>query len=93
MSPIKNRSGIVTLMIGSFTLFHIWLVLLNRTTIENSRYQRWNKARKAGKTKDTLIEGFTESGKNVFNQGYHKNWIEVMGNNKLLWFCKLYIYI
>jgi hypothetical protein len=75
-------------MIGSFTLSHIWLVLLNRTTIENSRYQTWNNARKTGRAKNRSIEVFTESGKNVFNQGYRKNWIEVMGSKKLFWFCK-----
>lgn len=67
---------------------HIWLVLMNRTTIENSQFQSWNKARKSGNTKDRLIQVFTENGKNVFNQGYKDNWIEVMGSDKWLWFCK-----
>lgn len=89
---IIHRSGIITVMIGTFTLSHIWLVLLNRTTIENTQFQSWNKARKLGNAKDRLIEVFTETGKNVFNQGCRDNWIEVMGDNKLLWFCK-YIYI
>lgn len=80
-------TGIVTLLIGSFTLSHIWLVLLNRTTIENSKFQSWNRAKKLGNL-DKLIEVFTESGKNVFNQGSRKNWAEVMGTKKLLWFGK-----
>jgi hypothetical protein len=73
-------------MIGTFTMSHIWLVLLNRTTIENSQFQSWNKAKKSGDAKNRLIEVFTETGKNVFNQGCWENWIEVMGSNKLLWF-------
>ncbi|CAO3626667.1 unnamed protein product [Mucor hiemalis] len=82
-------SAIVTFVIGSFTLSHIWLVLLNRTTIENSQFQSWNKERKAGTLDGRLIECFTGSGKNAFNQGFRKNWCEVMGNNKLLWFAPL----
>lgn len=75
-------------MIGTFTMSHIWLVLLNRTTIENSQFQSWNKAKKSGNAQNRLIEVFTETGRNVFNQGYRANWVEVMGSNKLLWFCK-----
>lgn len=82
-------SGIVTFVIGSFTLSHIWLVLLNRTTIENSQFQSWNKDRKAGTLNGRLIDCFTEEGKNVFNQGFRQNWCEVMGSNKLLWFVPL----
>ncbi|CAO0794688.1 unnamed protein product [Mucor circinelloides] len=82
-------SGIITLMIGTFTMSHIWLVLLNRTTIENSQFQSWNKAKKSGNTKNRLIEVFTETGRNVFNQGCWANWVEVMGSNKMLWFLPL----
>ncbi|KAI8881828.1 hypothetical protein K501DRAFT_3434, partial [Backusella circina FSU 941] len=82
-------SGIVTFVIGTFTLSHLWLVLLNRTTIENSQFQSWRKARKNGSANERLIHVFTESGRNVFNQGYKKNWIEVMGDNVLLWFLPL----
>jgi hypothetical protein len=82
-------SGIITVVIGTFTLSHLWLVLLNRTTIENSQFQSWRKARKNGSAKERLIQVFTESGRNVFNQGHKKNWIEVMGNDVLLWFCML----
>lgn len=60
----------------------------NRTTIENSIFQRWNKARKTGKSQDRCIPMFTETGKNVFDQGKKNNWQEVMGGQKLLWFCK-----
>ncbi|CEP07453.1 hypothetical protein [Parasitella parasitica] len=79
-------SGIITLMIGTFTMSHIWLVVLNRTTIENSQFQSWNKAKKFGNANNRLIKVFTESGKNVFNQGCWNNWVEVMGSNAILWF-------
>ncbi|KAI9478111.1 MAG: DHHC palmitoyltransferase-domain-containing protein [Benjaminiella poitrasii] len=82
-------SAIITVMIGTFTLSHIWLVLLNRTTIENSQFQSWNKDKQQGKSGNRLIEVFTENGKNVFNQGCWNNWIEIMGSNKLLWFLPL----
>ncbi|KAG1352451.1 hypothetical protein G6F62_002673 [Rhizopus arrhizus] len=77
-------SGIFTVVIGSFTLSHLWLVLINRTTIENSQFQKWNKNKKNG-----LIKAFTESGKNVFNQGWKENWKETMGQRPLLWFVPL----
>jgi palmitoyltransferase len=69
-------------------LSHLWLVLINRTTIENSQFQSWNKDQKSGKTNGRLIQGFTESGKNVFNQGWKNNWREIMGSNPWLWFGK-----
>lgn len=33
--------------------------------------------------------GFTEAGNNVFYQDCNRNWIEVMSDNKWLWFCKV----
>jgi hypothetical protein len=78
-----NSGGVITLMIGPFTLSHLWLVLLNRTTIENSQFQTWQKSKS-----NQRLEIFTNSGKNIFNQGYQKNWKEVMGDNWVLWFCK-----
>ncbi|KAI8638787.1 DHHC palmitoyltransferase-domain-containing protein, partial [Parasitella parasitica] len=79
-------SGVVTLLIGTFTMSHIWLVLLNRTTIENSQFQSWNNAKKSGNADNRLIDVFTENGRNVFNQGCWNNWVEVMGRNVVLWF-------
>lgn len=66
---------------------HLWLVLHNRTTIENLKFQNWKKDKKTGK--NTFIPMFTESGENIFDQGIRANWIEVMGDRKLFWLCKL----
>ncbi|KAI8991773.1 DHHC palmitoyltransferase-domain-containing protein [Mycotypha africana] len=82
-------AGIFTIVIGPFTMSHIWLIFINRTTIENSQFQKWKKARKAGKAENRLIEMFTETEKNVFNCGLKSNWMEIMGKDKLLWFLPL----
>ncbi|GAA5814170.1 hypothetical protein MFLAVUS_007663 [Mucor flavus] len=74
--------GILTFILGTFTMSHVWLIMKNRTTIENNIFQKW----KAGKSQDRCITMFTETGKNVFNQGKKNNWLEVMGDQKLLWF-------
>lgn len=79
--------GTITFIIGPFTMSHLWLILMNRTTIENSQFQKWKKERRSGNTR--LIPGFTENGHNVFDQGYKENWVEVMGSDRLLWFCKV----
>ncbi|KAL4207986.1 putative Palmitoyltransferase [Rhizopus microsporus] len=84
-------AGIFTVAVGTFTLSHLWLVLINRTTIENSQFQSWNKDQKSGKTNGRLIQGFTESGKNVFNQGWKNNWMEIMGSNPWLWFAPVHL--
>ncbi|KAI9354760.1 DHHC palmitoyltransferase-domain-containing protein [Pilaira anomala] len=76
--------GILTFILGAFTMSHLWLVLHNRTTIENVKFQNWKEDKKAGE--DTFIPMFTESGENIFDQGMRANWIEVMGDQKLLWF-------
>lgn len=83
-------SGIFAIVMSSFTISHLGLVLMNRTTIENTRFQRWKRSKKRGKTDNRLIETFTESGKNVFNRGWKDNWIDVMGNKPLLWFVPLH---
>lgn len=44
----------------------------------------------------TTIETIDKKGENFeseFNLGYYKNWLQVMGENKLLWFLPLNIYI
>lgn len=80
-----RRSGIVMIAIGTFTCSHLWLVTLNRTTIENIQFRAWTN-KQSTKKPDT----FTHSGKNVFNQGTFKNWTEVMGDKWWQWFCKFY---
>ncbi|KAL1929484.1 hypothetical protein VTP01DRAFT_1622 [Rhizomucor pusillus] len=74
-------SGIVMIAIGTFTCSHLWLVTLNRTTIENIQFRAWTN-KQSTKKPDT----FTHSGKNVFNQGTFKNWTEVMGDKWWQWF-------
>ncbi|KAI8064843.1 uncharacterized protein B0P05DRAFT_230353, partial [Gilbertella persicaria] len=60
----------------------------NRTTIENTQFQSWNKDRKKGQ-RSKPVEGFTQHGKNVFNHGWRDNWLEVMSSNIILWFLPL----
>ncbi|KAG2195923.1 hypothetical protein INT47_002696 [Mucor saturninus] len=79
--------GIITFILGAFTMSHLWLILKNQTTIENSQFQKWKREKLSGNTR--LIPMFTESGKNVFDRGYRQNWLEVMGSNRLLWFLPL----
>ncbi|KAI9260255.1 DHHC palmitoyltransferase-domain-containing protein [Sporodiniella umbellata] len=79
-------SGVFTFVMGSFTFSHLGFVIMNRTTIENNRFQRWSRNKKKGKIDNNPIQGFTESGKNVFNQGWKGNWKEVMGSSPLSWF-------
>lgn len=75
----------ITFILGAFTMSHFWLVLVNRTTIENSQFQ---KSKNEKKPENSI---FTASGNNVFDRGYRENWMEVMGNDRILWFCKMSI--
>lgn len=84
LNSFIHSGGILTFILGTFTMSHVWLIIKNRTTIENNIFQKW----KAGKSQDRCITMFTETGKNVFHQGKKNNWLEVMGDQKLLWFCK-----
>ncbi|OBZ90978.1 putative palmitoyltransferase ZDHHC20 [Choanephora cucurbitarum] len=79
-------SGIIVIVVGPFTGSHIWLILINRTTIENSQFQHWNKIRQKNQSAEMKPAGFTEAGNNVFYQNCNRNWIEVMSDNKWLWF-------
>ncbi|ORY92141.1 hypothetical protein BCR43DRAFT_81989 [Syncephalastrum racemosum] len=74
-------------VIGSFTLSHLWMILLNRTTIENNQYQQWSKDKERGKR----LTIFTRQGRNVFDQGPRSNWKEVMGNHWWQWFVPIAI--
>ncbi|GAA5800995.1 hypothetical protein HPULCUR_006435 [Helicostylum pulchrum] len=78
--------GMLTFILSIFTMSHVLLILNNRTTLENSIFQKWDRARKTGKSQDKRITMFTQTGKSVFDQGKKNNWQEVMGVRKLQWF-------
>ena len=81
--------------IGIFACSHLWLLTLNRTTIENIQFRAWNHRQKQNSTSMVSLAPppppppmFTHSGKCIFNQGTTTNWIEMMGDHWLYWFCK-----
>ncbi|KAG4301872.1 hypothetical protein PCK1_001848 [Pneumocystis canis] len=75
-------SGVFSIALLSFTIWHLFLVFHNLTTIEvlkrtfyvgnNLNYN------------DTLQS--KEEIRNAFDLGWKKNWLQVMGSNKILWF-------
>ncbi|KAI9498547.1 hypothetical protein BDB00DRAFT_798431 [Zychaea mexicana] len=85
--------------IGTFACSHLWLLVLNRTTIENIQFRAWSsKTTNRQKRSDTPTaiatiptppSMFTQSGKCVFNQGTQVNWVEMMGDCWLYWFLPL----
>jgi len=65
------------LILLCFTGYHIYLLLTNRTTIENMELTVY----KADRTDPTISKGL-----NIFNVGYRRNFEEVMGKTPYLWF-------
>ncbi|KAI9250556.1 DHHC palmitoyltransferase-domain-containing protein [Phascolomyces articulosus] len=80
-------SGLIMTSIGIFACSHLWLLTLNRTTIENIQYRSWASKNKIKSTSPPSM--FTSSGKCIFNQGTRTNWIEMMGDRCLYWFLPL----
>ena len=63
-------------VIANFFKFHVTLVLLNRTTIESLELK---------KTNQTI-----EDTQSPYNFGEYKNWVQVFGKNKILWFFPMF---
>ncbi|KAI9021418.1 DHHC palmitoyltransferase-domain-containing protein [Phycomyces nitens] len=82
-------SGIVMFFIGIFTCSHLWLVMINRTTLENIQYREWTEAQKKSDKSIRPLNTFTATGRNIFFQTMSANWIEVMGDQWWLWFLPL----
>ena len=78
--------------VGMLTFSHLWLITLNRTTIENLQFRAWkNQKNTSSVTQSELSQPppmFTTGGKCIFNRGITENWIEIMGDRWLYWFCK-----
>ncbi|KAL0083332.1 DHHC palmitoyltransferase-domain-containing protein [Phycomyces blakesleeanus] len=83
-------SGIVMFFIGIFTCSHLWLAMINRTTLENINFRQWTDTRKKEGGQDVKPPNtFTTTGRNIFFQSVSANWIEVMGDQWWLWFLPL----
>ncbi|KAK6459716.1 DHHC palmitoyltransferase-domain-containing protein [Scheffersomyces xylosifermentans] len=73
-------------VLGGFTLFQIYMVLKNMTTIEFQEF-RWDNH---DKKKGSFQYEFDDRGKqkalaHIYDLGYKKNWTSVMGNNWVEW--------
>ncbi|KAI8391829.1 uncharacterized protein BYT42DRAFT_611012 [Radiomyces spectabilis] len=61
--------------------------MVNRTTLENLKYQKWtDEVKKDESHAEQPCPNFTRDGKNVFHKNIWSNWCEVMGNQPLYWF-------
>lgn len=77
-------SGVIGLVIGLFSAWHISLVLRNYTTIEYMEETRFKGDRQRYLTAQSMKDKF-----NIFDLGYRENWMQVMGDSKLFWFVPL----
>ncbi len=71
-------SGIISLVMGGFTAWHMSLVLRNYTTIESMEETRF----KGDQTQFAHYKRLEDNG-NVFDLGYRRNWEQVFGVQKL----------
>ncbi|CCJ29721.1 unnamed protein product [Pneumocystis jirovecii] len=75
-------SGVFTITLGGFTIWHFFLVFRNLTTIEALKQTHY--------ITNLLNYNHTSESKtdirNAFDLGWKKNWNQVMGSNKILWF-------
>lgn len=73
-------SGIFSIVLGIFTMWHIFLVSRNLTTIEALKQTCY-----IGNLNHHISQSNSRI-KNAFDLGWKKNWIQVMGSSKFLWF-------
>ncbi|EMR10380.1 hypothetical protein PNEG_01632 [Pneumocystis murina B123] len=73
-------SGVFSIVLGIFTIWHIFLVSRNLTTIEALKQTCY-----IGNLNNDDSRSNSKI-RNAFDLGWKKNWIQVMGSNKFLWF-------
>ncbi|KAG5519996.1 hypothetical protein PMAC_001072 [Pneumocystis sp. 'macacae'] len=75
-------SGVFAITLGGFTIWHFFLVFRNLTTIEALKQTHYITNRL---NYNNTFESKIDIG-NAFDLGWKKNWNQVMGSNKILWF-------
>lgn len=74
-------SGVIAIVLGLFSAWHISLVLRNYTTIEHMEETRFKGNQQAYLAAQSPKDKF-----NIFDLGYGQNWRQVMGNKPMTWF-------
>ena len=74
-------SGVIAIVLGLFSAWHVSLVLRNYTTIEHMEETRFKGNQQAYLAAQSPKDKF-----NIFDLGYRRNWTQVMGKRPLMWF-------